>query len=135
MLHQDEGLARGLADREHAVIVHDHGAVAGEVGDEPLALAEILGNALVRVVSDGVEETHRLLRDHAQPAPEAGDRHPGPGMDMYGAIDVRAPAQHAAMQREAGTIDACTLIEVFVHVDLHQVRRRDLGPKQLMALH
>src|SRR5262249_29680642 len=31
MLHQDERLARALAHREHAVIVHDHGAIVAEM--------------------------------------------------------------------------------------------------------
>jgi len=56
-------------------------------------------------------------------------------MDMHRAIDVRPSAQHAAMQREAGPVDAGLLVEVVIHVDLHEIRRRDLGPQQLVALH
>src|SRR5262245_41256279 len=75
MLHQDEGLARGPADGEHAVIVHDHGAIVAEIGDQTLTLAEILGDALVGVIADTAVEPHRLLRDHSQPVLEAGNRH------------------------------------------------------------
>src|SRR5262245_13127698 len=60
MPHQDEGLARILADGEYAVIVQDHGAIVAEMGDQPLALAEILGDALVRVIADAAVEAHRL---------------------------------------------------------------------------
>src|SRR5271165_1082230 len=116
MLHQDESLARGPADREHAVIVQDHCAVAAEIGNEPLALAEILRDALVRMVSDAAVKAHGLLRDHPQAPLEAGDRRPRAGVDMHGAIDVRAPAHDAAVQREPRAIDPGALVEVGVHV-------------------
>src|SRR6266542_4860854 len=101
VLHQDEGLARGLAHREHAVIVHDHGAVVAEMGDEPVALVEILGDALVGMITETAEETHRLLRDHPQSAFEARNRHSGAGMYVHRAVDIRPPAQDRAVQREA----------------------------------
>ena len=46
-----------------------------------------------------------------------------------------ARLQHAAVQREARPVDARLLVEVVVHVDLAQVRRRHLGPQQLVLLH
>src|SRR5689334_5586567 len=52
MLHQNESLACALADREHPVIVHDHGAIAAEMGNQPLTFAEILGDALIGMVTD-----------------------------------------------------------------------------------
>ena len=135
MLHQDEGLARGLADREHAVIVHDHGAVVAKMRNEPLALAEVLGDALVRVIAERAVEAHRLLRNHPQPALEAGDRHPGRGVHVHRAVHVRPAAQHAAVERKARPVDAGGLVEVVVHVDLDQVGGGDLGPQQLVLLH
>src|SRR6516225_2388952 len=56
MLHQDERLARALARRKQAVIVFDHGAIVAELGDEPLALPEVLGDAFVGVIADAAEE-------------------------------------------------------------------------------
>src|SRR5262249_23440235 len=128
MLHQDESLARGLAHREHAVIVHDHGAIVAEMGEEPLALPEIFGDAFVGVIADGAEEAHRLLRDHAQPALEARDRHAGARVHVHRTIHVCPPAQDATVQREARAIDAGALVEVLVHADLDEVRSRDLRP-------
>ena len=43
-------------------------AVVAEMRDDALALAEILGDALVGMIADAVIEAHRLLRDHAQAA-------------------------------------------------------------------
>src|SRR5262249_51810466 len=88
MLHQNESLARGLADREHPVIVHDHGAIAAEMGNQPFTLGEILGDALIGMVTDAAEEAHRLLREHPQSALESRNRHSGPGMQVHGAVDV-----------------------------------------------
>ncbi len=135
MLHQGEGLARALAHGQHAVVLHDQRPLVREMRDDPLPLAEILGDAFVRMIADAIIEAHRLLRDHAQPALEAGDRGAGAGMHVHGAIDVRPPAQHPTMQGEARPVDACTLVEVGVHVDLDQVRGRDLGPEELVLLH
>jgi hypothetical protein len=39
------------------------------------------------------------------------------------------------VQREARTIDAGTLVEVLVHVDLDKIRGGDLRPQQLVPLH
>ena len=75
MFHQHESLARGLADREQAVIVHDHRAVLAEVAVDALALAEILGDAFIGVIADALVEADRLLRHHAQAALQAGDCH------------------------------------------------------------
>src|SRR5215470_7801694 len=44
-------------------------------------------------------------------------------------------AQYAAVQGEARTVDAGLLVEVLVHADLDQVRRRDLGVEQLVPLY
>ena len=117
------------------MIVHDHGAIVAEMGDEPLALPEILGDAFVGVIADRAEEAHRLLRNHAQPALEACDRHSGARVDVHRAVHVSPPAQDAAVQREARAIDAGPLVEVLVHADLDQVRSRDLRPQQLVLLH
>jgi hypothetical protein len=87
------------------------------------------------VITDTLEEAHRLLRNHPQPALETGDCHAGSGVDMHRAIDVRAPAQDAAVKRKAWTVHPGALIEIVVHVDLDEVRRRDLGPEQLVLLH
>src|SRR2546423_11866664 len=119
MLHEYEGLPRGLADGEHPVIVQDHGAVAAKVGNEPLALAKVLRNTFISVIPDRAEEAHCLLRDHSQPALEAGDCHAGTRVNMYRAIDIGAAAKHAAVQRESRTIDAGALVEVRFHIDLH----------------
>src|ERR1700730_6001037 len=118
MLYQDESLARGFAPREHAMIVHDHGAIVAEMRDEPLALPEILGDAFVGVIADRAEEAHRLLRNHAQPALEACDRHFGARVHVHRAVHVSPPAQDAAVQREARAIDAGPLVEVLVHLTL-----------------
>ena len=37
------------------------------------------------------------------------------------------------MQREPGAVDAGTLVEVSVDVDLDQIRRSHLGPEQLVG--
>ena len=88
-----------LADREHAVIVHDHGAVAAEMRNDALALAEILGDALVGVIADAAVEAHRLLREHAQPALEAGD---APSRSGCGRAPRNSrPAARAARRRAA----------------------------------
>ena len=110
------------------MIVHDHGAIVAEMRDQPLALAEILGDAFIGVIADPLIETHRLLGDHPQSALEAGDGHPGPGVDVHRAIDIRPAAQHAAVQREAGTIDPGPLVQILVHVDLDQIGGGHLGP-------
>ncbi len=127
--------ARGLADGEQAVIVQDHGPVAAEMGDDPLALGEVLGDAFVRVVADPAIEPHGLLRDHAQAATQSGERHPGFGVNMHRAVHVRTAAQHPAVQGKARTVDAGQLVEVVVHVDLDEVRGRYLGPQQVVPLH
>ena len=103
--------------------------------DDPLALAEVLGDALVGMIADALVEPHRLLRDHAQPAAQSSERHPGLGVHVHRAVHVRPAAQHAAMQREARTVDACGLVEIVVHVDLDQIGGSHLGPQQLVPLH
>src|SRR5262249_6522197 len=80
-------------------------------------------------------EAHRLLRDHAQPALEACDRHSGARVHVHRAVHVSPPAQDAAVQREARAVDAGPLVEVLVHAHLDEVRRRDLRPQQLVPLH
>jgi hypothetical protein len=55
-------------------------------------------------------------------------------MDMDGAVHIGPAAQNAAVQGEAGTVDARTLVEVVVHADLDEVGCGDLGVEQLVAL-
>ena len=43
--------------------------------------------------------------------------------------------KHAAMQREARTVDARAFVKVLVHGNLDQIGGGHLGVKQLMALH
>src|SRR5947208_16893268 len=64
VFHEDESLARGLTYREHTMVVHEHRAIVAKVSDESIALVEVFGNSLVRMVAERAEETHRLLRDH-----------------------------------------------------------------------
>ena len=89
MLHQHKGVPRALADGEQAVIVHDHRAILSEVPIEAFALFEILGDALVGVVADALIEADRLLRHHAQPDLQAGNRHADIGVNVHGAVHVR----------------------------------------------
>ncbi len=49
-------------------------------------------------------------------------------------MHLRPCAQHAAVQREAGAVDAGTLVQVIVHADLDQVRRCHFRIERLVAL-
>src|SRR5262245_46664531 len=129
MLHQDESLARGLAHREHTVVVHDHGAIVAEVGDDSLSLVEVLGNPLVGMIAERAEETHRFLRDHPQAALESCNRHSRPSMHVHRAVHVRSPPQDGAVQRKAWTVDAGALVQVLVHINLDEIRGGDLRPQ------
>ena len=96
-------------------MVQDHRAVLAEILVDALALGEVLGDAFISVIADALIETDRVLRHHAQAVLEGADRHAVIGVDMHGAVHVRARAQHAAVQREAGTVDAGLLVQVLVH--------------------
>ena len=106
-----------------------------EVPIEALALFEILGDALIGVIADALIEADRLLRHHAQPDLQAGNRHADIGVNVYGAIHVGPRAQNAAMQREAWPVDAGFLVQVLVHRDLHQIGRGHLGVEQVVLFH
>jgi hypothetical protein len=105
------------------------------MGDEPIALVEVLGDALVGMTTEAAEEAHCLLRDHPQSALEARNRHSGAGMHVHCAIDVRPPAQDRAVQREARTVHAGALVEILIHVNLDQIGGSDLRPQQLVPFH
>ena len=51
----------GAPDHEQSVVAQNHGFAIAEVGDQPLALADIVGDAFEVVVGD-VEKPHRGLR-------------------------------------------------------------------------
>src|SRR5262245_18217902 len=129
VFHQDESLARGLAHREHTVVVHDHGAIVAKVGDESLALAKVFGNSLVGMIAKRSEETHRFLRDHPQAALEPCNRHSCASMHVDRAVHVRSPTQDGAVQRKARTVDAGALVQVLVHINLDEIRGGDLCPQ------
>lgn len=99
------------------------------------ALAEILGDALIGVIADALIKPDRLLRHHAQAVFQRADRHAIIGVHMHGAVHIRPRRQHAAMQREARPVDAGFLVQVLVHVDLHQVGGGHLGVEQVVLLH
>ena len=109
--------------------MQDQRAVVAEMREDALALGEILGDALVRVIADALVEARRLLRHHAQAVLEAGERHAPFRVHVDGAVDVRPSREHAAMQREAGAVDAGLLVEVVAHVDLDEIGGRHLGPQ------
>jgi hypothetical protein len=50
------------------------------------------------------------MRNHAQAALEARERHAELGVQMHRAVDVRAPAQNPAVQRETRTVDSGRLV-------------------------
>ena len=56
------------------------------------------------------------------------------GMHVDGAVDVRPRRQYAAVQREAGPIDARGLVEVVIHADLDEIGWRHLGIEEFMSL-
>jgi hypothetical protein len=106
-----------------------------EVLVDAFALGEVLGDAFIGVVADALIKANRLLRHHAQPVLQAGQRHAILGVHMHRTIHVRARAQDAAMQREARPVDAGLFVQVLVHVHLHQIGRGHLGVEQLVPLH
>ncbi|MGA9896063.1 MAG: hypothetical protein WBQ55_27770 [Xanthobacteraceae bacterium] len=65
-LHQHEGLARGLADGEQAVIAHDQRAVMTECLVDARAFTKIFGNAFIVLIADAIVETDCGLRHHPQ---------------------------------------------------------------------
>src|SRR3974377_1738496 len=61
IFHQHECLTCGLADCEHAVMLHDQGAVLPKCLVNARALVEVLGDAFIFVIADTLVKTQRLL--------------------------------------------------------------------------
>ena len=66
-IEPDEAFADILADGERAVVAKDHRVLVAEVGDQPLALVEVDGDALIIVESDVAAHQHRRLGQRQQP--------------------------------------------------------------------
>ena len=109
------------------MVAQNHGFVIAEVGHQPLALADIVGDAFKVVIGD-VQKPHRGLRQRQQPAFHRRDRHAGRGVGMRDAVDIVAGHMNGAVNDKAGGVDAIVGgIEegVAVEVDLDQAGRID----------
>jgi hypothetical protein len=101
--------------------------VIAEIGHQPLALADIVGDAFEVMVGD-VEEPHRGLRQRQQSAFHRRHRHAGRRMGMRHAVDVVPRHVDGAVDDEACGVDAIVRgVEehVAVDIDLDQAGRVD----------
>ena len=91
-----ERLADRLADRERAVVAQDHRALVAEVGDDPLALVEVDGDALIIVIGDLVADQHRGLGQRHQPVAMGGHRLAVRGVQVDHRMRILARHVHRA---------------------------------------
>ena len=104
------------------MVAQHHRFVIAEVGHQPLALPDIVGDAFEVMVGD-VEKPHRGLRQRKQPAFHRRDRHAGRRMGMRDAIHIVPGHMNGAVNDEACGVDAIIRgVEehVAVEVDLDQ---------------
>ena len=129
----EERLADRFADRERAVVAKDHRALVAEIGDDPLALVEVDGDALIIVIGDLVADQHRGLGQRHQPVAMRADRLAVRRVQVDHRMGVLARHVQRRMDGEAGGIgdERRRLDRMAVHVDLDQARGGHLLEHQI----
>ena len=84
------------------MVAEDHRALVAEIGDDPLALVEVDGDALIIVIGDLVADQHRGLGQRQQPLAMGGDRLAVGRVEVDHRLGVLARHVQRRMDGEAG---------------------------------
>lgn len=109
------------------MIAKDEDIVVTEVPSETLPLIHVQAGAFEIVIADTAVIPERVDADGEYTAGQGSDGHPGGGVGVDDAMNIRSKHVNGAVDDETGWIDLLGWIsnDVCVLIDFHQVRRAD----------
>ncbi len=118
----DPGLAGRGGGRQSAVVAEHHQRLVAQVSDQPLALVEPQGGALVVVIGQVRQHDEGMLGERQEPLRLGRDGHALVRVDVDDEFRVFAGAVDGGMDHETRGVDAVGAVDddVPFQVHLHQ---------------